>query len=100
MDLNTIKEIARPQSRSQLPAGPMIALTAALDGVCTVWKTDGSKQRVAVADFVTGNQCNVLEAGDLLRSVDIPTVAMKRRAAFRQISLTPAGRSAALLIGT
>ena len=29
-----------------LPAGPMIALTAALDGVCTIWKADGSEQRV------------------------------------------------------
>ena len=28
-----------------LPAGPMIALTAALDGVCTIWKADGSEQR-------------------------------------------------------
>jgi hypothetical protein len=37
-----------------LPAGPMIALTAALDGVCTIWKADGSEQRIAVADFVTG----------------------------------------------
>jgi hypothetical protein len=42
----------------------------------------------------------VLEPGDLLRSIDIPLVEMKRRAGFRQISLTPVGRSAALLIGT
>jgi CO/xanthine dehydrogenase FAD-binding subunit len=83
-----------------LPAGPMIALTAALDGVCTIWKTDGSEQRVDVADFVTGNQSNVLAAGDLLRQIDIPVAALKRRSAFRQISLTPVGRSAALLIGS
>ena len=83
-----------------LPAGPMIALTAALDGVCTVWKADGSEQKVYVADFVTGNQCNVLAPGDLLRSIDIPLAALKRRSAFRQISLTPVGRSAALLIGS
>jgi CO/xanthine dehydrogenase FAD-binding subunit len=83
-----------------LPAGPMIALTAALDGVCTIWKADGSEQRVGVADFVTGNQCNVLAPGDLLRQIDIPIAALKRRSAFRQISLTPAGRSAALLIGS
>src|SRR6195952_4121587 len=55
-----------------LPAGPMIALTAALDGVCTIWKADGSEQRIGVADFVTGNQRNVLAAGDLLRQIDIP----------------------------
>jgi len=83
-----------------LPAGPMISLTAALDGVCTVWKADGSEQRVSVADFVTGDQRNVLAPGDLLRQIDIPLTALKRRAAFRQISLTPVGRSAALLIGS
>jgi CO/xanthine dehydrogenase FAD-binding subunit len=83
-----------------LPAGPMIALTAALDGVCTIWKADGNKQKTAVVDFVTGNQCNVLAPGDLLRQIDLPLAALTRRAAFRQISLTPAGRSAALLIGS
>jgi len=83
-----------------LPAGPMISLTAALDGICTIWKTDGSEHRVGVADFVTGNQRNVLAPGDLLRQIDIPISALKRRSAFRQISLTPVGRSAALLIGS
>ena len=43
---------------------------------------------------------DVLAAGDLLRQIDIPLAALKRRAAFRQISLTPVGRSAALLIGS
>jgi CO/xanthine dehydrogenase FAD-binding subunit len=83
-----------------LPAGPMIALTAALDGVCTIWKAAGGEHRVKVADFVTGNQRNVLAPGDLLRQIDIPIPALKRRSAFRQISLTPVGRSAALLIGS
>jgi CO/xanthine dehydrogenase FAD-binding subunit len=82
-----------------LPAGPMISLTAALDGVCTIWKADGGEQKIDVAGFVTGNQHNVLAPGDLLRSIDIPLAALKRRSAFRQISLTPVGRSAALLIG-
>jgi CO/xanthine dehydrogenase FAD-binding subunit len=83
-----------------LPAGPMIALTAALDGVCTVWKAAGSEQKIAVADFVVGDQRNVLSPGDLLRQIDIPIAALMRRSAFRQISLTPVGRSAALLIGS
>jgi CO/xanthine dehydrogenase FAD-binding subunit len=83
-----------------LPAGPMIALTAALDGMCTIWKADGSEQRIGVADFVTGNQRNVLSPGDLLRQIELPIAALKRRASFRQISLTSMGRSAALLIGT
>jgi CO/xanthine dehydrogenase FAD-binding subunit len=83
-----------------LPAGPMISLTAALDGVCNIWQADGGERSIAAIDFVTGNQTNVLKAGDLLRRIDIPLAALKRRSAFRQISLTPAGRSAALLIGS
>ena len=83
-----------------LPAGPMISLAAALDGVCTIWKADGSEQTIDVTSFVTGNQRNVLAPGDLLRQIDIPLAALKRRSAFRQISLTPVGRSAALLIGS
>lgn len=83
-----------------LPAGPMISLTAALDGVCTIWQADGGERRIAVADFVTGNNTNVLKSGDLLRQIDLPLAALKRRSAFRQISLTPVGRSAALLIGS
>jgi CO/xanthine dehydrogenase FAD-binding subunit len=83
-----------------LPAGPMISLTSALDGVCTVWQADGGEREVAACDFVTGSQTNVLRAGDLLRQIDIPIAALRRRSAFRQISLTPVGRSAALLIGS
>ena len=83
-----------------LPAGPMISLTAALDGVCTIWQADGGERTIDVADFVTGDGCNRLASGDLLRQIDIPLAALRRRAAFRQISLTPVGRSAALLIGT
>jgi CO/xanthine dehydrogenase FAD-binding subunit len=83
-----------------LPAGPMISLTSALDGLCTIWQADGGERKVAVTDFVTGDQRNVLAPGDLLRQIDIPLAALKRRSAFRQISLTPIGRSAALLIGS
>ena len=83
-----------------LPAGPMISLTSALDGVCTIWQADGGERKIPVADFVTGDQRNVLAPGDLLRQIDIPLAALRRRSAFRQISLTPVGRSAALLIGS
>jgi CO/xanthine dehydrogenase FAD-binding subunit len=82
-----------------LPAGPMIALTAALDGVCTIWQADGGERKIGVADFVTGDRRNVLQAGDLLRQIDLPLAALTGRTAFRQVSLTPLGRSAALLIG-
>jgi len=31
---------------------PMISLLAALEGICTIWKNDGSEQRVAfTADY-------------------------------------------------
>jgi CO/xanthine dehydrogenase FAD-binding subunit len=83
-----------------LPAGPMISLTAALDGICTIWQADGGERRIAVSDFVTGNNTNALKPGELLRQIDIPLAALKRRSTFRQISLTPVGRSAALLAGS
>jgi len=83
-----------------LPAGPMISLTSAFGGICTIWKADGSEQKVKVADFVIGDQRNVLAPGDLLRQIEIPLEALKRRTAFRQTSLAPVGRSAALLIGS
>ena len=83
-----------------LPAGPMISLTSALDGICTIWRPDGSVRTVAALDFVTGNRGNVLEAGEVLRQIDLPLTSLRRRSAFRQISLTPVGRSAALLIGS
>ena len=82
-----------------LPAGPMTALAAALNGVCTIWTPDGER-RIALVDFVVGNQRNALAAGEVLRSVFLPAEALRRRVAFRQMSLSPMGRSAALLIGT
>jgi len=83
-----------------LPAGPMISLTTALEGVCTIWTPQGEERRVAVADFVVGAGRNVLRPGELLRAIDLPLVALRRRTAFRQISLSPLGRSGALVIGT
>ncbi len=83
-----------------LPAGPMISLTAALEGVCTLWPREGASREVPVVDFVTGNHTNVLGPGELLRSIHLPASALRRRAAFRHASLTKLGRSAALIIGT
>jgi CO/xanthine dehydrogenase FAD-binding subunit len=83
-----------------LPAGPMISLTAALDGICTIWTPGGGGRRVAVTDFVLGPQRNVLRPGELLRAISLPAAALAKRTAFRKISLSPLGRSAALLIGT
>ena len=83
-----------------LPAGPMISLTAALDGNCTIWAADGSERHVKVVDLVLAPQRNALLPGELLRLIELPASALRRRSAFRQISLSPLGRSAALLIGT
>ena len=83
-----------------LPAGPMISLTAALEGVCTILAPRRQRAPGAVVDFVTGNHQNVLQPGDLLRSIDLPASALRKRTAFRRMSLTHLGRSTALLIGT
>jgi CO/xanthine dehydrogenase FAD-binding subunit len=82
-----------------LPAGPMISLTSALEGECTIWSPDGAARCVPVADFVTGpGQC-VLRPGELLRSVQLPATALNGTTAFRQLSLSPLGRSASVVIG-
>jgi CO/xanthine dehydrogenase FAD-binding subunit len=83
-----------------LPAGPMISLASALDAVATIWTTDGSERRLPVLGFVSGARTNALQPGEILRQIDIPSSTLSRRSAFRQLSLTPFGRSAALLIGT
>ena len=83
-----------------LPAGPMISLTAALEGVCTLWGRDGQTREMPVVEFVTGNHANVLRSGELLRSIHLPAAALRKRFAMRQQSLTKLGRSAALIIGT
>jgi CO/xanthine dehydrogenase FAD-binding subunit len=83
-----------------LPAGAMISLTAALEGICTLWPVDGPPRQVSVVDFVTGMHTNVLQKGELLRSILLPASALKKRYAIRQVSLTHLGRSAALIIAT
>jgi CO/xanthine dehydrogenase FAD-binding subunit len=54
---------------------------------------------VPVSEFVVGSGRTVLEEGELLRSITLPAAALRRRSAFRQVSLHGLGRSAALLIG-
>ncbi|MFE3055290.1 FAD binding domain-containing protein [Nocardia sp. NPDC059239] len=85
---------------NSLPAGPLISLTAALDGVCLLRSRSGAERRLPVADFVTGAGANALRPGELLRSVTLPAAALARRTAFRQASLYGLGRSGALIIGT
>ena len=83
-----------------LPAGPMAALCTALDGVCTIWTPDGGERLLPVIDFIVGPNQTDLRPGELLRAIDLPAASLVRRTAFRQMSLTTFGRSAALLVGT
>jgi CO/xanthine dehydrogenase FAD-binding subunit len=83
-----------------LPAGAMISMSAALEGVATIWTLDGASREVPIVDFVTGNHANVLAPSELLRSILLPATAMRKRFAFRRFSLTSMGRSSVFLIGT
>jgi CO/xanthine dehydrogenase FAD-binding subunit len=83
-----------------LPAGSMISLTASLEGTYTLWPRGAEPRRIAAVDFVTGNHANVLQPGELLRSIHLPARALAKRFAFRRASLTHLGRSAIIVIGT
>lgn len=83
-----------------LPAGAMISLMVSLEGTYTLWPRNGKPRKLAALDFVTGNHKNVLEPGELLRSIHLPARALEKRFAFRRNSLTHLGRSAALIVGT
>jgi len=83
-----------------LPAGALISLTTALEGVCTIWPNRGGERTVPMADFVTGVHENILGPGDLLRSIDLPASALRKQTSFRRMSLTHLGRSSVLLIAT
>ena len=82
-----------------LPAAPMAALLAALDGRCVIWSANGQTSSVAAADFIQAPQMNCLQPGDMLRQIDVPASRLHDRYVVRQASLTVEGRSAALLVG-
>jgi len=83
-----------------LPAGPMITMTVALEATYTLQSTDGSERTDDAADFVTGNKANILRPGELLRKIDIPVGALRKRFAHRRFTLTHLGRSTIFMIGT
>ena len=83
-----------------LPAGPMTSLTASLEGVITLWLRGGEPRSMPVTDFVTGNHQNVLQPGELVRSIFLPAHALKKQHAFRRFTLTHLGRSETLIVGT
>ncbi|MBM2623043.1 FAD binding domain-containing protein [Actinoplanes sp. LDG1-06] len=81
-----------------LPAGPMIALGAALDGTVLLQSPEGERT-LPVADFVTGEGTTVLREGELLRSMHLPASALTAVTAYRQGSLHAHGRSGVLVVG-
>jgi CO/xanthine dehydrogenase FAD-binding subunit len=80
-----------------LPAGPMTSLAVALDATLVLWAGD-RERRVPAADFVTDVRANVLDTGEVIRSIEIPRGSLARTA-FRRIALSPLGRTGALVIG-
>lgn len=62
-----------------LPAGPMITMTVALEATYTLVAPDGSQREVDAADFVVGNHANILGPGEVLRKIDIPARALRKR---------------------
>lgn len=83
-----------------LPAGPMITLTVALEATYTLQSTDGSERTVDAADFVLGNHVNVLAPGELIRKIDIPACALRKRQTHRRFTLTRLGRSTVFIVAT
>jgi CO/xanthine dehydrogenase FAD-binding subunit len=82
-----------------LPAGPMISLASALDGVVLLRGQGEARRGMPAADFVTGAGRNALLPGELLTHLWLPAASLSARTAFRQLSLSPVGRSAVLVIG-
>ena len=82
-----------------LPAGAMIALTAALAGEVLIWTPGGGERRTPVTEFVLGPEQVDLQPGEVVRAVDLPARTLARPTALRRASLTAHGRSAALVVG-
>jgi CO/xanthine dehydrogenase FAD-binding subunit len=84
-----------------LPAGPMTSIASALDGVLLLRRPGedpGRRRAMPVTDFVTGDGRNRLRPGELLTHLWLPVEPLRARMAFRQLSLSPVGRSAVLVI--
>ncbi|MFJ4220412.1 FAD binding domain-containing protein [Curtobacterium luteum] len=80
-----------------LPAGAMIALLVTLDAEAVVWTPSGGERRTPVAALVTGVRELALEDGEVIRAFAVPTSALRARTASRRTSLSPHGRSGALV---
>ncbi|WP_123026737.1 FAD binding domain-containing protein [Mycolicibacterium stellerae] len=81
------------------PAGSMISLASALDGDLAVWRADGTRYTSPITEFVTGSATNVLQPGDILRSIFLPASALRARTGYRKLAPSPLGRSGIVVIG-
>ncbi len=82
-----------------LAAGAMTGMAAALDGTALIWTPGGDSRRIPVTELVIGPSTTSLAPGELLRAISLGPEALTSEVAFRQVSLSPRGRSAALVIG-
>ena len=73
-----------------LPAGPMISLCAALDGVCVIWTPEGGERRLSDLRFRPRPAAQRPARGRALRGIELPRAALTRRTAFRRASLDAA----------
>jgi CO/xanthine dehydrogenase FAD-binding subunit len=79
-----------------LPAGPMTSLASGLGATAVIWGPGDSERRLPVAELVTGVRATALRPGEVLRAVEFPPPPAW--AAHRRESLSPLGRSAALVV--
>ena len=80
-----------------LPAGAMTALLVTLDATAVVWTPDGGERRVPVADMVVGVRTLDLRADEVIRSFEVREAVLTTTTGFRRVSLSPHGRSGALV---
>ncbi|MFI6045955.1 FAD binding domain-containing protein [Nocardia sp. NPDC051321] len=82
-----------------LPAGAVLAALTALDGVALVWGPEGADRRIPLREFVLGPGRNVLQPGEVLRSITVPTSSLLAHTSFRKVALAPLGRSGSVVMG-
>jgi hypothetical protein len=82
-----------------LPAGSMIGLFAALSARAVIWTPDGGSREVPVPDLVTRAGVVELARGEVIREIRVTAAVLRQRTAFRRVSLTTAGRTAAMVTG-
>lgn len=80
-----------------LPAGAMTALLATLDATAVVWTPDGGERRVPVERLVTGVRTLDLRHDEVIRAFVVPESALRATTGYRRVSLSPHGRSGALV---